>query len=168
MSLAPWDERAFEDRALFNPAFCAALIFEFVKEYERARKSGAPMPLAFCALTIALHPKTRRLLPKTTLTSLYDWIENTSEVLIEFGQKAKALSPYLKESIRFSIIHSTLQIDHQGNLRIGSEKANFTPKTLEGKTADTRECVITTRMLGRWFAKAGSTSTILSAWRITP
>ena len=39
MSMRPWQERwAFEEANHFNPAYCGALIFEFVRAYQGARK----------------------------------------------------------------------------------------------------------------------------------
>lgn len=37
MSLLLWDERPREEAYLFNPAFCATLLHEFVKEFQKAR-----------------------------------------------------------------------------------------------------------------------------------
>jgi len=68
MTLLPaWEDRPLEEANLFNPAFCSALVFEFVRAYTKERPEGAPLPLLPLVFSIVLHSATRNKLPGTTL-----------------------------------------------------------------------------------------------------
>ena len=168
MELVPWQERVPEEAYLFNPAFCGALVYEFIKQYQKAKSRSVPFALPFCALSIALHPKTRRSLPNSTLTSLYAWLEDHGDALVGFGDRAQNLAPLVKEALRFAIEASVIIVDTDGDLATGVKRASFTQTVMDLLTSDARECVQASRLLGRWFAKAGSTSTILSGWGLRP
>lgn len=166
MRLVTWKERAPEEAANFNPAYCGALIFEFVKEYEKSKDAWPAFPLPFLALTISLHPGTRDQLPKSTITGLYSWLEDNPDAKVGFAIRAQNLRPYLQEAMRFSIAREALRFDDGGHLAIGGKKASFTPSVLQSSTTEVRDTVTATKKVARWFAAAGATSTILAAWGI--
>lgn len=168
MSLPAWPNRPREEAHLFNPAFCAVILGEFVKEFQKAKDAPCPYVLLFCALPLSLHGKTRRLLPGTTLTSLYSWRERNPEVLVGFAERAKSLRPVVQESLRFAVDRSALAFSNDGGLVLGTKPLAVGKKFENEITEDARECVAAARMLGRWLAKAGSTSTIMTAWGIKP
>lgn len=168
MSLSVWDQRPREEANLFNPAFCAVILSEFVKEFQKAKGSSCPYALLFCALPIALHGKTRWALPSTTLTSLYTWRERNPEVLVGFAVRARSLRPIAQEALRFAIDRAALAFAGDGGLVRGARPLTVGKKFEDGLTVDASECVVTARMLGRWFAKAGTTSTIMAAWGVKP
>ena len=166
--LESWEQRPTEEAYLFNPAFCGALSYEFVKSFRAAStNSGMELPLIFCALPISLHMETRRKLPSSTVTSLYTWLQRQPESLVGFAQRARDLAPYVKQGLSFGVANNTLAFDENGLITLGERKATFTPKVLESATAEVREIVHTTRMIGRWFAGAGTTATILASWGVT-
>lgn len=168
MSLMLWDKRPREEAHLFNPAFCAALMHEFVKEFQKAKGQATPYALLFCALPIALHGKTRRALPGSTVTSLYSWRERHPEVLVGFAERARSLRPVVQEALRFAIDRSALAFAEDGGVMLGDRALSVARKFDEILTDDARDCVAATRLLGRWFAKAGTASTIMAAWGIKP
>ena len=168
MVLEPWERRPSEEAHLFNPAFCGALSYEFVKSYTAASaQTSADLPLIFCALPVCLHLETRQRLPSSTRTSVYTWLQREPGVLVGYADRARDLAPYLKQGISFGISRDTFAIDDQGSLKLGAKKATFTPSFLENATAEVRDIVMSARMIGRWFAGAGTTATILAAWGIT-
>jgi hypothetical protein len=166
MSLPVWDQRPIEEANLFNPAFCAVVLGEFVKEFQKAKRSSCPYALLFCALPLSLHGKTRGALPSTTLTSLYSWRERNPEVLIGFAERARSLRPVVQEALRFAIGRMALAFADDGGLVLGTKPLTVGKKFEDTITEDARECVATARMLGRWLAKAGATSTIMAAWGV--
>jgi hypothetical protein len=168
MSLLAWDKRPREEAHLFNPAFCAAALHEFVKEYQKAKGSAAPYALLFCVLAIAFHGKTRRALPGSTLTSLYSWRERNPEVLVGFAERARSLRPVVQEALRFSIDRSAIAFADDGGVTLGAKPLVVAKKFEDTLTDDARECIAAARLLGRWFAKAGTASTIMAAWGIKP
>lgn len=168
MSLTRWEERPREEAHLFNPPFCAALLYEFVKEYQKAKGQAAPYTLLFCALPIALHGKTRRALPGSTVTSLYSWRERNPEVLVGFAERTRSLRPVVQEALRFAIDRSALAFAEDGGVMLGGRALSVGRKFEETLTDDARDCFAATRLLGRWLAKAGTPSTIMAAWGIKP
>lgn len=162
-----WQERSFEEAHLFNPAFCGALVYEFVKSF--CTTSGRPdidTPLLFIALPIVLHKSTRRKLPSTVRTSIYTWLQRHPEVLVGFANRARDFVPSAREALLFSLARETILISEKGKISLGTEKASFTPKFLENSTPELREIVAANRLVGRHFAGAGTTSTLMSAWRV--
>lgn len=163
MSLALWSKRPPEEANLFNPALLGLLASEFIKEYVKAKGSPCPFALPFCALPVALHGKTRAVLPSSTVTSLYTWRERNPEALVGYADRAKSLRPAVQEAIRFCIDRDVLMIALDGGLSLGKAPVSATKKFELTLTRDAQECIGTARLLGRWFAKAGTTSTILAA-----
>lgn len=164
MTLPDWHNRAPEEAAHFNPAYCGALIFEFVKEYEKSGETGSDFPLPFCALAIAMHPQTRNSLPKSTITGLYPWIEANGVAKVGFAKRVQNLRPYVQEAIRYAVARDVIVIDSMGKLRTGPQKASFTPLFLQSVTSEVRETVSAVKKIARWFSAAGETSSILAAW----
>lgn len=162
-----WHDRPKEEANLFNPAFCGALICEFVGEFYKARRAYPSFTLIFCALPIALYPKLRQTLPSSVRTSLYSWIEQHTESLVGYSERAKNFVPYAQEALRFAINHDALEFVDGANLKLAKNKASF-GRQLEQSTSEIRDIVIATRLLGRWFASAGAPATVLSAWGLKP
>lgn len=167
--LLEWEYRAQEEAHLFNPAFCGALTYEFVKAFTKASgQEGAELPLAFCALPISLHWRTRKKLPASIRTSVYTWLQRNPEVLVGYGIRAKNLVPFIREGISFGAARKTLAFTELGHIKLGAEKAVFNPKFIQDSaTHEVGEIILSTRMIGRWFASAGTTTTTLAAWGIT-
>ena len=166
MSLDPWFDRAPEEANHFNPAYCGALIYEFTRAYQNARKVPVSYALVFCALPIALHPKTRRRLPSSTVTRLLPWIERNQDVRVGFAERARSLSPYVREAFRYAVAHQAIRFANGGCVATGNKRASFTPQVLRDTTPDIQETVHAIRMTARWFAVSGDVPTILAAWGI--
>lgn len=168
IAFSAWDKRPPEEANLFNPAFCSALMYEFVRAYTKERSDGAPLPLLPVVFAAVLHSSTRQKLPGTTLTSLYEWIQRNNECLIGFPDRAIAVVPLIKEAIIFSVGHDVLKFSTGYNIVLSEKKASFTPTFLEQSTSELNDIVARTRFLARWFVKSGSDSSILSSWGIKP
>lgn len=168
ISLASWNQRPVEEANLFNPAFCGALSYEFVRDFEKAKDTGAPYPLLPVALTLSLHPNTRRKLPTTTVTSLYDWAQKNPECLVGLAERVQSVLPYVREGISFAVSYGALRFTEGFDIHQGTKKCSFTPTFLEQSTQEINETVKVTRFIARWFAKSGSTSSILACWGIRP
>ena len=167
MRLNTWQNRAQAEAHHFNPAYCGALTCEFVHAYESAKNSPVPFALIFCALPIALHPATRDRLPKSIVTGLFPWLENNPDVRVGFADRARNLTPYVREALHYAIARQAICFGTGGVITIGPNRASFTPKTLEGVTMEVRETVNATRKVARWFAAAGDPTTVLAAWGIS-
>jgi hypothetical protein len=104
----PWGRRPPEIANLYNPAFCAALLNRISAGYLASKPSGLPVPLAFLALPIALHPTSILALPTTARSNFHGWLLDNPEVLIGFADRAAALVPYTREAISFGLSHHVL------------------------------------------------------------
>lgn len=167
MSLRPWEERwASEEANHFNPAFCGVLIYEFARAYTRAKGGPASFALLFCALPIALHPATRDRLPRTIATALLPWLEDNRDVRVGFGERARNLSPYIREAVRYAADRGAIRFGNGGVVTTGPKRAAFTTSALQDATTEVRETVDAIRKVARWFAAAGDTTTVLAAWGI--
>ena len=67
-----------------------------------------------------------------------------------------------------SLFNPALSISEDGGLVRGVKPPIVSKKFEDSITTDARECLGSARMLGRWLAKAGATSTIMAAWGIRP
>ena len=164
-----WSERAIEEANLFNPAFCAMLLAQTADDF--MKKAGRPVPfaLAFLVLPIVLHPKTRTALPGSTITSLLPWVQDNREHLVDFAVRVRRLIPITREALMFGITHEALALDDRsGDLLVGGKRLTPTVRRTDLFTVEARECVDRAAFVGRWFAVAGTTSTIYSAWGVAP
>lgn len=167
-SLAAWNSRAPEEARLFNPAFLGSLSYEFVKAYGSKRDGSAPMTLAAVALAISLHGGTRRRLPYSIITSLYEWLQNNEDLLIGFSGRMRGLVPYVREATIFAMAQDVIAIEEGHHLQLGPKQAHFPKGFTDDTTAETRDIIDRTKFAGRWFAKSGSESSILAAWGVRP
>ena len=167
MSLSPWRERWVAQEAnLFNPAYCGVLIYEFVHAYEGAKKAPPPFALLFCALPIVLHPSTRNRLPKRFTTGMFSWLENNRDVRVGFSDRARNLTPYIREALRYAAARQAIYFDNGGVVSTGPKRASFTQPALDEATTDVRDTIDAVRKIARWFVAAGGTPAILAAWGI--
>ena len=165
MSLRPWPDRwPTQEANHFNPAYCGVLIYEFARAYERAKKVPPSFALLFCALPIALHPATRNRLPRSIRTRLLPWLEANRDVRVGFPERARNLTPYVREALRYAAGRRALRFSAGGLIGTGTTRASFTPRARDAATADVRETVDAIQTIGRWFAASGDPSTILAAW----
>lgn len=166
--LAAWNSRTPEEARLFNPPFVGALSYEFVKAYGAKQTGSAPLTLGAAGLAISLHGETRKNLPYSTVTSLYEWLQDHEHLLVGFPQRVVGLMPYIREGTMFGVAHNTLAFSNGYHLELGEKKANFPKSFLDNGTSEIREIIDRTRFVGRWFAKSGSEASILAAWGIRP
>ena len=166
--MQPWSNRVFEEATLFNPAFCGLLIAQTSDDYSKKVHRGMPFPLAFLSLPIVLHRATRQALPGSTVTSLLPWIQDHREQLVDFATRVQRLRDVTREAILFAAQHEFLVVDADGGLNSGSKRKTATEKRTGLFTTEARECVDRAGFLGRWFAAAGTTSTIFAAWGVAP
>jgi hypothetical protein len=163
-----WSDRVVEEANLLNPAFGAVLLAEAVDHYDDKAHHGLPFALAFLVLPIVLHENTRRSLPKTTLTALLPWVQEHRESMVGFSERVRQLQAVSREALLFGLQTEILRIDDQGQVKIGSRRKTVTNKRAPYFTDEVNECVERCGFLGRWFAAAGPTTNIFSAWSVAP
>lgn len=166
--LRAWHSRTPEEARLFNPAFLGSLSYEFVEAYGSKQDSPASISLMVVALAITLHEASRRRLPRSTVTSLYDWLQKNENLLIGFSARTRGLLPYIQEAVMFTIAHNAIEIGEGHRLQLGSNRVHFPVKFLKETTAEIYDIVKKTKFVGLWFAKSGSEPSILAAWGVRP
>lgn len=163
-----WSKRVVEEANLFNPAFCAVLLAKAAEDFTKKTRQPFPFALAFLVLPVVLHRGTRTALPGSTVTSLLPWIQEHREQLVNFAGRVQSLRAITRESLLFGTQKETLAITDSGGVAVGARRQTATERRTSLFTDEARECVERAGFLGRWFAAAGTPSTIYSAWGIAP
>lgn len=163
--MIPWRYRPTEVANLLNPSFCGILLREFVSAYEDERQQGVPYELVFLVLPIVLHKSTREALPRTVRTQMHVWLQRNPSVRIQFADRTRELIPFTKEALIFLMQRQLLSLDSEGLLVIDSGKYK---KTIGTGTGEIYDCIKRAKFVGKWFAQAGSSSTIYTMWGICP
>jgi hypothetical protein len=166
--LEPWRMRPPEEANLFNPPFICALSFEFLKSYSKDREDGASLFIIIVALTIALHAPSRQRLPYSTVTPLYAWVQENEDLLIGLATRAKNLTPYIREAVRFGMGVNAIRVTDSSNLGVGTVKGHFPKIFSDQTTSETQDIIERSRFLGRWLAKSGSEISISAALGVKP
>lgn len=165
MNILEWQQRPTEIANLLNPAFCSLILRESISSFTKEKSGGMPYPLAFLILPIVLHKSTRLEIPKKTVTKMHVWIQEKSQVRIQFAERASRLAPYTRESLLFGVRNSIIDIDKYGNLVGVGKKPGDKIWPPESEPLD---CKKKAEFLGRWLAKSGETATIFAMWGIKP
>lgn len=165
--MMPWRTRPREEAHLLNPAFCCANLAAAAIGYDGTAQTGLPFPLAFMVLPIVLHKPTRDALPRSTTTSLAAWIQENATARVQFYERLMSLKPYTREAVQFGLLFDWLAMRAGGRIQsvVDENMMNRSTRTL---TDDARECVMRSRLLGKWFAAAGPASTVMALWGIRP
>lgn len=161
-----WKERSKEVANLFNPAFCCSVLTSAIIGYNDIKSEGMPFPIAFMILPIVLHKKTREALPNNTTTTLGNWIQMNNDLKIGFYDRLITMKPFTQEAILFGFKYGWINLNHENFCsEFQLSKVNSFLNHMDG---DARECILKSRLLGRWLAKNGSESTIMYLWGIRP
>ena len=168
MPLDAWEWRPAEEANLFNPAFVGSLIYEFAKEFQRGKPHGVPLTYVPLALAIALHRPTRDRLPSSTVTSLYEWVQDNEDLLIGLHERVTGLLPYVREAIRFAMQQRTIQFGEGHFIQVGEATAHFPAPFLRDTTTEVSDAIKRSHFIARWFLKSGSEISILASWGVRP
>jgi hypothetical protein len=166
MLIRPWNQRSQETAYLFNPPFCCAVLTSAIGGYLQEDERGMPFPLAYIVLPVILHKKTRENLATSTRTPLAAWMEEHPEVKVQFYERAVAMKSFVGEGILFGIHNNWLTLD-KGNLKT-SLKSSKIQNIINKSEGEAKVCVLKARLIGKWFALAGSPETIMALWEVRP
>lgn len=165
--MSRWESRPREEANLLNPPFCALTLSLAVEDYAKSLPDGMPFALAFLVLPIVLHKPTRESLPQRTTRALSSWLDEHEELRATFAERARALSPYVREALLYSLVHARLRLSDQGRLLVGTKTRGF---SLYVATAsyEVRDCLTKAQFVGRWLTSAGNVPTIFALWGVRP
>jgi hypothetical protein len=75
-----WNTRIPEIAYLLNPAFCAAIIYIAIFEYQKKSTGAFPFTLSYLLLPIILHKNTRERV--SSRTNMATWLQRNSDSLL--------------------------------------------------------------------------------------
>lgn len=156
-----WKERPKEIANLLNPAICCTILTSSIVGYKSVDPNGMPFPLMFIVLPLILHKKTRDSLPRSITTTFTAWIHRDPSAKLSFYERAVSMKPFTREAISFGLSHGWLFLDQNGKMNSIMEDKNI-ERFLRKLDGENKECVRKSRLMGKLFAKAGSTDTIFT------
>ncbi|MFB3896958.1 MAG: three component ABC system middle component [bacterium] len=162
-----WAARPKIEAYLLNPAFCCTTLTATISGYMSVKENGIPFPLMFMILPITLHKPTRNLLPPNTRTSMAAWLQENHVVRVLFYERLISLKPYTKEAFQFGMLFDWITPTSGGLIETTLIEADIN-RAIGNVADEARECIMRARFLGKWFAKAGDSHTIMAFWGIRP
>jgi hypothetical protein len=162
--LKSWNERPFEIRNLFNPAFCGIILFRALAGYEEENPAGMPFSLALLVLSLCLHKDTRLVLSENSRGYFLKAIEKNPRILVGIAKRAKDLLPFALEAFGFLMERGCFIVTEDGRLRTVNKKVR---KNVTG-TDESIACQRVARFIGREFARIGDRRTIYTSLGVRP
>ena len=159
-----WLSRPFEERNLFNPAFCAVVLAAAIREYERV--SGKPMPysLTLLVLPICLHLASREQILENKRLSVLRVFALRPDLLVDFAERARALVQYATEAFALLASKDCIKVDDDGSISIIPRRVSPQPLNTE----DAERCRAAAVGLGRDFAQINDRVTVYTSLSIRP
>ena len=162
--MKPWNERPFEIRNLFNPAFCGIILFRALAGYEEENPAGMPFSLVLLVLSLCLHKDTRLVLSENSRGYFLKAIEKNPRILVGFAKRVKDLLPFALEALGFLMERGCFIVTEDGRLRTVEKKAR---RRVTG-TDESIACQRVARFIGREFARIGDRRTIYTSLGVRP
>lgn len=158
--------RSPEVAALLNPAFCGFLLSTAIAEYNKNVKEGVPYMFPFIMLPLVLHRPTRLIFPRTSKTAFSTWITNTDTAIakVGFSERAKNMTPYVKEALIFSIQNKSIEFNDFGLLQSLSPLS----KSFPDATTEVEDCIRASKFSGKWLAMIGDFKTAMALLGVRP
>lgn len=167
--MRPFAKRSAEEANLLNPAFLASIILQCIKGYIETNKNGAPLVLPFLVVPLILHKHSRETLPRTVSTTLASWVTSTEglQAKIGFAERARSLSPYIKEGVSLALANNLIKILPDGSINVGlnSKQRRQSSNDL---TKEVEMCTKSANYCGRWFARTGKIEMIMVLMGVKP
>jgi len=159
-----WDQRPFEIRNLFNPAFCGLILFRALHGYEEEDPRGMPFSLSLLVLPLCLHKDSREVIAGSPHSYLLRTTEKNQQVLVGFPNRVTQMLPYALEGFGLLMERGCIAIANDGRIQTVSKKVR---KTING-TNETVSCQKVARVVGKEFARIADRVTIYTTFGIRP
>jgi hypothetical protein len=159
-----WDQRPFEIRNLFNPAFCGLVLFRALEGYEEENPEGIPFSLALLILPLCLHKDSRQIFSDSPRSYLLKIVEKNPQLLVGFATRASDLMPFSLEAFGLLMAQGCFVVSPDGRLKTVSRKVR---KTITG-TNESISCQRVARIIGKEFARIVDRVTIYTTFGIRP
>ncbi len=159
-----WNERPFEIRNLFNPAFCGVVLLRAFQGFEEEDGAGMPFSLALLVLPLCLHKDSRTVLWNSKRSYLLKIISDNPQMLVGFAKRTRSLIPYVFEALGFTMQLQSFDVTSDGRLRTRDKAIR---KKIDG-TQESIECQKVAGIVGTNFAKISDRVTIYTTLGIRP
>lgn len=159
-----WDQRPFEIRNLFNPAFCGLILFRALHGYEEEDARGMSFSLSLLVLPLCLHKDSREVIGNSPRSYLLKTTEKNPQVMVGFPTRVNQMLPYAFEGFGALMERGCISISDDGRIQTVPKKVR---KKLEG-TDETVACQKMARIVGREFARIADRVTIYTTFGIRP
>lgn len=159
-----WDQRPFEIRNLFNPAFCGLVLFRSMQGYEEEDSRGMPFSLTLLVLPLCLHKDSREVIAASSRSYLLKITEKNPQVQVGFADRATAMLPYAFEGLGLLMERGCISVATDGRLKTVPDKIR---KSVTG-TDETKSCQRVARFIGKEFARISDRVTIYTTFGVRP
>lgn len=149
-------------RALFNPAFLAALIGRAAAAHQSDRESPLPLPLGYLVAPMVLHAPTREALPRVN-ARLAKWADQHQLLRAELRWRAPQLTEITRRGLRFGLRYDLIALTPGG-----IEAAPGFARIRAPRGSEAAECWKAAELLGRWLPRAGPPATVLALLGLRP
>jgi len=159
-----WDQRPFEIRNLFNPAFCGLVLFRALHGYEEEDARGMPFSLSLLVLSLCLHKDSREVIAGSSRSYLLKTIEKNQQVMVGFADRVTKMLPFTFEGFGLLMERGCITVTDDGRIQTVPNKVR---KTISG-TDETVSCQRVARIVGREFARIADRVTVYTTLGIRP
>lgn len=159
-----WTSRPFEERNLFNPAFCALVLASAIREFQKEASKPMPYSLALLVLPLCLHQASRNEIFENRRISVLRVFALHPELLVDFVPRAKALVQHTMEALALLASKGCITVSDDGGVGLLPRKVS--PQELG--TADAEMCRSAAAVLGRDFAQINDRVTVYTSLSIRP
>ncbi|MDR6216095.1 three component ABC system middle component [Paracidovorax wautersii] len=159
-----WSYRPFEERNLFNPAFCAVVLAAAIREYERVASKPMPYSLTLLVLPMCLHQASREEILENKRLSVLRVFALRPDLLINFAERARSLVQYATEAFALLASKGCITVGDDGCISLIPRRV--APRPLN--TDDTERCRAAAIVLGRDFAQINDRVTVYTSLSIRP
>lgn len=162
--MKPWNERPFEIRNLFNPAFCGVVLLRALEEFQSQDESGMPFSLCLLVLPLCLHKESRETILNNSRSHLLKIVSANPQMLIGLAKRTTSLLPFSFEAMGFTYQLQSFEVTDEGKLKILKKGIR---KKVDG-TEESIDCQKAAKIIGRQFARIGDRVTIYTTFGIRP
>lgn len=162
--MRPWDERPFEIRNLFNPAFCGLILFRALQGFEEVNPDGMPFSLVLLVLPLCLQRASRELIADSPRSYLLKTVETNPQMLVGFADRTSNLIPFAFEALGLLMERDCFTVSEGGRLKAVPRRVR---KAITG-TDESVSCQRVARIIGREFARIADRVTIYTSFGIRP
>lgn len=159
-----WDQRPFEIRNLFNPAFCGLVLFRALDAYQEEDSRGMPFSLSLLVLPLCLHKDTREVIAGSPRSYLLKTAEKNQQVMVGFASRVTKMLPFAFEGFGLLMERGCMAVTDDGRIQTLPGKVR---RTVSG-TDETVSCQKVASIVGKQFARIADRVTIYTTLGIRP